>query len=89
MKARIISSVVLFVYIFVDSEVLYIYFVFAVTEEEKMQEALKKSIKNRRGSVNVVPFESALLYGQPKKESEDLNTNNVETGKRAVSKLRR
>lgn len=53
-----------------------------------MQQALQKSIKNRRGSINVVPFESALLYGQPT-ESMDQNTDQPTSDKRSVSKSRR
>jgi hypothetical protein len=56
-------------------------------EEDIMQQAVKTSIVNRRGSINAVPFESALLYGQPKENiAQPANQKSAQT---AVSKARR
>ena len=56
-------------------------------DEDKKMEALKISIKNRRGSINAVPFESAMLYDKP---TENINGNQDSSPtKRVVSKSRR
>ena len=60
-----------------------------LVEEEKSQQALKASIKNRRGSVNIVPFESAMLYGQPQEHSDVGNAKEEQMMTRSVSKSRR
>jgi hypothetical protein len=59
-----------------------------LVNDDKKMEAIKASIKNRRGSINAVPFESALLYDQPS-ENIDNNANQDAHVKRAVSKSRR
>jgi len=62
----------------------------ADVDEDKKIQAVKASIKNRRGSINVVPFESAMLYDQPPAQQEEKNADDdVVVTKRAVSKSRR
>jgi hypothetical protein len=55
--------------------------------------AVSTSMKNRRGSINAVPFESSMLYDQSvqrdrQTENSDFDAVAVDT-KRGVSKLRR
>lgn len=58
----------------------------AVEEKMKMK-AISASLKNRRGSINAVPFESHMLYHEPTHDSADLVDEAVRPAQ--VSKNRR
>jgi hypothetical protein len=61
-----------------------------ILDQDKKNEAHKQSIKNRRGSINAVPFESALLYDTPTENVDDnASQEKGQDVKRSVSKSRR